>query len=79
LYEPAQALDGGESGLEIIARLCQQAPSHLERPGLLLLEIDEGQGQTVSDLLSDVLPCAEVRVLDDYAGLQRLVRAEIPV
>lgn len=76
-YEPIQALDGGECGLEIIGRMCQQAPAHLERPGLLLLEIDQGQGQTVSDLLISMLPSAKVQVLLDYAGLERVVRAEI--
>lgn len=78
-YEPIQALDGGESGLEIIGRMCQQVPAHLERPGLLLLEIDEGQGQTVSGLLSSALPLAQVQVLLDYAGLERVVRAEVAI
>ena len=78
-YEPIQALDGGESGLEIIEHMCQQVPAHLERPALLLLEIDEGQGQTVSSLLSSVLPLAQVQVLLDYAGLERAVRAEMVI
>jgi release factor glutamine methyltransferase len=76
-YEPQHALDGGESGIDIIARMCQQVPKCLKQPGLLLLEIDGGQGGRVKSLLSNVLPLAEVRVLQDYAGLERIVRAEL--
>ncbi|MHB1355465.1 MAG: peptide chain release factor N(5)-glutamine methyltransferase [Anaerolineae bacterium] len=78
-YEPLVALDGGEGGLDIITRMCHQVPEYLERSGLLLLEIDEGQGEIVTGLLAESLPLAQVQVLLDYAGLQRVVRAEIAI
>jgi release factor glutamine methyltransferase len=76
-YEPLQALDGGDSGLEVIDRFCQQVPEHLGRPGLLLIEIDDGQGESVSSMLTGRLSLAHIQVLQDYAGLQRYVRAEV--
>ncbi|MCE5258118.1 MAG: peptide chain release factor N(5)-glutamine methyltransferase [Chloroflexi bacterium] len=76
-YEPRLALDGGELGIDVIARLCVLLPSHLNPSALVLLEIDEGQGSRVSQMLGAALPDASVSVLPDYAGLERIVRAEL--
>jgi release factor glutamine methyltransferase len=77
-YEPQVALDGGEEGLEMIRRLLAQAPERLASPGLLLLEIDHRQGDKVLEMAQAHLPDAEVTLLRDYAGLERVVRAERP-
>ncbi|MHB9033182.1 MAG: peptide chain release factor N(5)-glutamine methyltransferase [Anaerolineae bacterium] len=76
-YEPRQALDGGECGLDVITRLCAVLPLYLESHALVLLEIDHGQGQVVSDLVQAALPGAGVNVLLDYAGLERIVRISV--
>jgi len=76
-YEPRLALDGGVAGLDVIARLCRILPEHLKPSALVLLEIDDGQGDSVSRILASSLPLAEVEVMRDYAGLERIVRAEI--
>ncbi|MBP9781659.1 peptide chain release factor N(5)-glutamine methyltransferase [Candidatus Woesebacteria bacterium] len=39
-FEPHIALDGGESGLSLIASLLNQAKNHLTKEGTILLEID---------------------------------------
>ena len=75
-FEPLVALDGGEDGLAVIRRLLAQCPNRLARPGLLLLEIDEGQGEAVCEAVRSHLPDAETTVLRDYAGLERVVRIE---
>ncbi|NLV74993.1 MAG: peptide chain release factor N(5)-glutamine methyltransferase [Chloroflexi bacterium] len=75
-YEPRLALDGGTDGLVLIRRLCEMLPTRLAKRALVLLEIDQGQGETVSALLSAVRPGAQIRVLRDYAGYERVVRAE---
>ena len=75
-YEPHLALDGGEDGLDLIRRLLSEAPTRLAPDSLLLLEIDSRQGQAVARLASKLFPGAEIVVLQDYAGLDRVVRIE---
>ncbi|MDH7500868.1 MAG: peptide chain release factor N(5)-glutamine methyltransferase, partial [candidate division NC10 bacterium] len=52
LYEPMQALDGGSDGLFVIRRLISQARRFLRSGGWLLLEMGEGQGEAIGNLLS---------------------------
>lgn len=46
-HEPPEALYAGEGGLKLIRELIQQAPKHLADQGLLLIEADEEQHQTI--------------------------------
>ena len=71
--EPWLALDGGEQGLEIIRVLLAQAKSLLAVGGLLLLEIGSGQGDMVKKLAQDEFLSAEVEVMLDLAGHDRLL------
>lgn len=73
LYEPHQALDGGKRGTELIRRLLYQAAPRLARPGLLLLEIDPRQAETVTDMARHAFAEAQIRVLQDYAKHERVV------
>ncbi len=72
-HEPRQALDGGPDGLNLIRRLLATAPSHLCPGGAVLLEIGAGQGAAVIALARRHFPQAAVRLLPDYAGLDRVV------
>lgn len=38
-HEPTMALAGGEDGADLVARLIEQAPKHLKRNGLLIVEV----------------------------------------
>lgn len=76
-FEPHVALDGGGDGLRLIVRLLEQIPQRLGRPGLVLLEHGADQGPAVAALARRALPAAEVQVIKDLAGLDRLVRAEV--
>jgi release factor glutamine methyltransferase len=78
-YEPTQALDGGEDGLDQIRRLLKQAPSYLSPQGCLLLEIEARQGETVSSLAQDAFPQGQVQLLPDLAGHDRLVEADLSI
>ncbi len=71
--EPRDALDGGEKGLDLIRRLIQALPDRLSDQGMALLEIDESHGDEVTKMASQILPSAEVRLLPDLAGLDRVV------
>ena len=71
-HEPFGALDGGEDGLQFYRRIVAQAPAHLRRGAVLLFEIGCGQGEAVLQLMQEA-DFAEVKVLQDYAGLDRVV------
>jgi release factor glutamine methyltransferase len=74
--EPRLALDGGEDGLELIRQLIAQVPSSLAAEGLILLEIDETQGETVLSLSRTAFPEARSSILPDLAGKDRLLKIE---
>ena len=76
VYEPRLALDGGEDGLDLIRRLMPQVPERLTVQGELLLEIDRRQANEVVGLVRRYLPKAEINVMRDYAGMERVVCAE---
>ena len=71
--EPALALDGGEDGLKQIRRLLNEAETMLAPGGLLLLEIEASSGAAVHSLAREAFPKADVQVLPDLAGRDRLV------
>jgi len=77
-HEPREALDGGPDGLDVIRRLLPQAARRLGAGGLLVVEIDETQGAAAAALAHDALPGADVAVLPDLAGLDRVLRVSLP-
>ena len=74
--EPTLALDGGRDGLDMIRRLLRQAPRRLTRGGLLLIEIDSSHSDGAISLAREAFPNADVRLLPDLAGHDRLIRIE---
>jgi release factor glutamine methyltransferase len=72
-FEPRLALDGGSDGMGKIRRLCRQAGGKLRPGGCLLLEIGEGQGKDVTTLLNALFPQAEIEVIPDLSGIERVV------
>ena len=82
-YEPALALDGGADGLgvitELLVSLAAPPGCHKLRPGgRVYLEIGAGQGDAARALVQDLLPDAEVRVVQDYAELDRMLIVALP-
>jgi len=71
--EPELALDGGEDGLKQIRLLLNEAETALAPGGLLLLEIEASSGAAVHSLGHESFPKADVQVLPDLAGRDRLV------
>ena len=70
--EPRMALDGTEDGLHFYRRIIEEAGKHLVSSGMLFFEIGYDQGQAVSELMRTEGYC-EVQVVQDYAGLDRVV------
>ncbi|MCC6615764.1 MAG: peptide chain release factor N(5)-glutamine methyltransferase [Anaerolineae bacterium] len=73
-HEPTLALDGGADGLALIRRLLDRAPDVLALDGLLLLEMQYDQGAALTALAESALPGAQIDILRDYAGHERIVR-----
>ena len=71
-HEPRMALDGTEDGLHFYRRIIEEAGKHLVSSGMLFFEIGYDQGQAVSKLMRTEGYC-EVQVVQDYAGLDRVV------
>lgn len=75
-HEPLQALDGGEDGLHLIRQLLHQIPAHINPGGLILLEIEAGQGESALKLAASLFPNFKIKILSDLAGLPRVLRIE---
>ena len=71
-HEPRMALDGTEDGLYFYRRIIEKAGKHLVSSGMLFFEIGYDQGQAVSELMRTE-GYREVQVVQDYAGLDRVV------
>lgn len=78
-HEPRLALDGGADGLDVIRRLLAQVrESDVCRPGaLILLEIGADQGRSAAQCVYDALPDSQVEIIQDYAGLDRVVQVTL--
>ena len=74
-FEPHMALFAGEDGLEVYRRLVPQARQALREGGLLAMEFGFGQREDLRALLED---WRDLRFLDDYGGIPRIVLAERP-
>lgn len=71
--EPTLALNGGRDGLDVIRHLLKIAPEWLAPDGLILLEIEEGQGMAAVSLAYDSFDRATINLRRDLAGKERLV------
>ncbi len=74
-HEPLIALDGGPDGLDIFRRLFDEAPERVASGGTLLLEIGAGQADVLRSMAG---PASSVAVERDLAGMERVVRIELP-
>lgn len=70
-HEPALALFGGEDGLDFYHAIAELWAPVLSDGGLCAAEIGEQQGGQVAGIFSDFSD--NIKVLDDYAGLPRVV------
>lgn len=75
-HEPAQALFADGDGLGVIMALIAGAPEVLQPGGLLALEIGAGQATRVSEQLHRHGRYADVRVVKDLRGIERVVLAQ---
>src|SRR6266436_5573439 len=74
LHDPEVALFAGPAGDELVRRLIEQAPSHLEPGGLLALEIGLGQAEGLSHFLRQK-NYHDIELKKDYSGISRFLLA----
>ena len=71
-FEPLNALDGGEDGLDFYRGIVEQSREWLRKDGWLFFEIGYDQGEDLRNIL-EAQGFAEIRVIQDLAGLDRVV------
>ena len=71
-YEPWQALDGGADGLDIIRPVIALWKSVLKDNGTIMLEIGEGQSETVQTLLRQA-GFVKATAIPDAGGTDRII------
>ena len=71
-HDPYMALDGGMDGLDFYRRIAKEAPAHFAAEGRLYLETGSTQAAAVSALLREN-GFTGIRIVKDYAGLDRVV------
>jgi release factor glutamine methyltransferase len=76
-FEPDLALNGGKDGLLVINKLIEQISSHLNSPGLALLEIQYDQSACVIQKAKNFLPTAAISVVRDYSSHDRIIKIEV--
>ncbi|MDR2534923.1 MAG: peptide chain release factor N(5)-glutamine methyltransferase [Treponema sp.] len=74
--EPRLSLDGGTDGLEIIRRLVVDAKSRLTSGGLLLIEGDPSQMDSITELLRKN-DYKAIRTYLDLSGCQRVIGGSV--
>ena len=75
-YEPKLALDGGETGTEIYARLIPQAAQRLKAGGFLALEAEEFEFDAIERMFDDTGCFENFRTFCDYSGQKRFCSAK---
>jgi len=74
LHDPEVALFGGPAGDELVRRLTEQAPAHLNPSGLLALEIGLDQAEGFAELLRQK-NYHDIESKRDYSGITRFLLA----
>ncbi len=74
-WEPAGALRGGPEGLDVLRRLAAEAPAALVPGGWIAVEVGAGQAARVEALFRTAGSFDVIRLVEDLAGITRVVSA----
>lgn len=75
-FEPSSALTDDQDGLNAYRQIFQQAPSHLNAGGLILVEHGYDQSEGVCQLLTDC-KFVDIKAHLDLAGIKRAASAKL--
>lgn len=77
-FEPRSALFSGPTGTEFHERLLRESKEFLVPGGMLVMEIGQGQCAAVRQMAERIGGYAPLRVVEDEAGIERVVIARRP-
>ncbi len=72
---PQNAFDGGETGLEFYEVIIKNAPSYMQKTGMLFLEIDPEIEEGVLKLLENDF--TDIKIYKDYLNINRVLSAKL--
>src|SRR5262249_19757015 len=75
-HEPALALLAGEAGLDVLVRLCADAPRCMRPRGWLLFVVGAGQALEVIRMLAESAELTNVLAHRDLGEVERVVEAQ---
>jgi len=75
-WEPVEALDGGEDGLDYYRTIIPESKGYVKEEGYLILEIGMGQSVDVRKLAVDS-GFKEISLIKDYTGIERILIARV--
>jgi len=74
-YEPQIALDGGKDGLHFYESLAEAGKFLLKKGGCLMVEIGEGQSESVKNIIENKKVFRDIFTKKDYSGIDRIIIA----
>ena len=76
-WEPREALDGGPDGMVVHRRLVAESPRVLRPGGWLLMEMGEGQAESLGRAL-EANGFERIQVRRDLSGVERMIAGRVP-
>ncbi|NQT46338.1 MAG: peptide chain release factor N(5)-glutamine methyltransferase [Candidatus Omnitrophica bacterium] len=76
-HEPKAAFDGGDDGLFFYRCIIEESPAFLKKGGFLVMEVGFDQAEDIEDLLRAESSFEIVKVRQDYAGIERIIVANL--
>ena len=74
-WEPLNALDGGEDGLDFYREIIPAARKHLNENATLMFEVGFDEANDVSAIFEEA-GYAHIKTTKDYSGIKRIVHAQ---
>ena len=71
-HEPRLALAGGADGLDVYRRIAEEAPAHINKGGVLIMEVGSGEAEAVAGMF----PGRSIAIIKDLNGIDRIVRID---
>ena len=75
-WEPRDALDGGEDGLDYYRAIIPGIRTYLRHGGVLVLELGMNQASSVKHMAEDA-GVRDIGFIKDYAGIDRILIIKI--